>query len=240
MNFPLNPRIIFRSLFLFIIILLVANISVIYIYMNYYIENGIWSNNDYVKIVINLFDFNTEKNVPTFYSSLALLFSSILLFLIALKNKKKNLTYLSWVGLAIIFCYLSLDEILELHEHLVHLTRNFLNLSGMGTAYWTIPYLILIILLGAVYFKFLMTLPKKTLKFFLIAGAVFLTGAVGFELIGGRVEELYGIPTPKSFDSSHNVLFKILYTCEEFLEMLGIIIFIYALTSYKTFTIKIE
>jgi len=207
--------------------------------MNYYIENGIWSNNDYVKIVINLFDFNTEKNVPTFYSSLALLFSSILLFLIALKNKKKNLTYLSWVGLAIIFCYLSLDEILELHEHLVHLTRNFLNLSGMGTAYWTIPYLILIILLGAVYFKFLMTLPKKTLKFFLIAGAVFLTGAVGFELIGGRVEELYGIPNENIYGRD-NALYKILYTCEEFLEMLGIIIFIYALTSYKTFTIKIE
>jgi len=85
-----------------------------------------------------------------------------------------------------------------------------------------------------------MTLPKKTLKFFIIAGVVFLTGAVGLELIGGRVEELYGIPVEKTFDNSANVLFKFLYTCEEFLEMLGIIIFIYALTSYKKFTIKIE
>ena len=88
MTIKFNPRCILRSLLIFVSILLFFHICVNIVKLNYYIDDGLWSNNDYVKVLINLFDFGTEKNIPTFYSALALLFSSMLLFLIALYNKK--------------------------------------------------------------------------------------------------------------------------------------------------------
>ena len=77
MTITLNPRSILRSLLIFVSLLLFLHICVNIVRFNYYIDNGLWSNNDYVKVLINLFDFNTEKNIPTFYATLALLLSSI-------------------------------------------------------------------------------------------------------------------------------------------------------------------
>jgi len=57
----------------------------------------------------------------------------------------------------------------------------------------------------------------------LISGALFLIGALGFEMLGGRYYKLH---------ESSTILIKVLYTIEELLEMLGIAIFIYALLSY--------
>jgi hypothetical protein len=212
-------------------ILLFLHICVNIVRFNYYINNGLWSNNDYVKVLINLFDFNTEKNIPTFYSALALLFSSILLFLIAIYNKKYNLKYYSWILLSIVFLFLSFDEILELHEHFVRLTQRLLSLSGFGTAYWTIPYLIATIILFLSLVRFLKELPIRTLKLFVLAGIIFIAGSVGMEIFGGRVEEIIG---------RQNIAYVFLYTIEEILEKIGVIIFIYALTSYKSISIKMD
>lgn len=231
MTITLNPRSIIRSLLIFVSILLFFHICVNIVRFSFYIDNGLWSNNDYVKVLINLFDFNTEKNIPTFYTALVLLLSSILLFLITLYNKKYGLKYYPWILLSMVFLFLSLDEMLELHEHFVHLTQRLLHLSGFGTAYWTIPYLIATIILFLSLIKFLNELPKRTLKLFVLAGIIFISGSVGMEIIGGRVEEIIG---------TKNITYLFCYTVEELLECIGIIIFIYALTSYKSFTIKID
>ena len=62
---------------------------------------------------------------------------------------------------------------------------------------------------------------------FLISGTTFFLGAVGFEMLGGQEHELHG---------NNGLYYSLLYTCEEFFEMLGIAIFIYTLLEY----IKIE
>jgi hypothetical protein len=58
---------------------------------------------------------------------------------------------------------------------------------------------------------------------FLVSGSIFVSGAIGFELLGGRQAELYG---------KDNVLYCFFYTCEELLEMLGVAVFIYTLLRY--------
>ncbi|MCG2461195.1 hypothetical protein K8352_10585 [Flavobacteriaceae bacterium F89] len=231
MKIDLNPKFILRALLIVVGIITIAHIGVNIVRFNYYLDGGAWSNNDYVKVLIHLFDLDTENNVPSFYSSLALLFSSILLYLIALYNKRNRLKYFAWILLSVVFFYLSLDEILELHEHLVHLTERMLNLSGYGTAYWVIPYGVLVVILLLSLFGFLNKLPKSTLKLFILSGFIFVSGAVGMEIIGGIQEELHG---------KLNVTYVVLITIEEVLEMLGIVVFIYALTSYKKFTISIN
>lgn len=231
MTKPLDPRIIFRVLLVWILLLVIANIFVQFIYLNYYIEDGIWSNNKWIKNIISLFDFDTEGNIPTFYSSLALFFSSVLLWLIALYNKQNKFSFLPWVGLSLIFVFLSIDEFVELHEYLEPLTKQYIKLSGVAYGYWTIPYVTALFILVLIYARFLFSLPKRILKLCLIAGFIFILGAVGFELIAQRVYFLNG---------SANALYKFLQTCEEFLEMLGVIIFIYALLNYLNFKIIVD
>jgi glycosyltransferase involved in cell wall biosynthesis len=62
----------------------------------------------------------------------------------------------------------------------------------------------------------------KIEKNVIIAGLIYVTGAIGIELIGGRYSELYG----------YNVTYFVITTLEELLEMVGVVVFIYALTSY--------
>ena len=66
-------------------------------------------------------------------------------------------------------------------------------------------------------------LPAKTRFTFLAAAIIYLGGAIGFELIGGRYAELHG---------SHNLSYNMISTVEESLEMAGVIIFIRALLQY--------
>jgi hypothetical protein len=58
---------------------------------------------------------------------------------------------------------------------------------------------------------------------FLVSGATFISGAIGFELFGGRHLELHG---------NNNATYALFQTCEETLEMLGIALFIYTLLTY--------
>lgn len=230
MNIKINPKYVLRTLLIVIGILALANIGVNFIRFNFVLDGGEWSDNKYALRLINLFDMDTEGNVPSYYSSLALLFSSILLYFITLYNKKSGSKIFPWALLSSVFLYLALDEILELHEHLVRITESFLNLSGYGTSYWIIPFGIMGVILFIVLFKFLKELPKKTLRQFIVAGFVFILGAVGVEILGGIHEEING---------RQNVTYVSLYTVEETLEMVGIALFIYALTTYKKFTINL-
>ncbi len=75
------------------------------------------------------------------------------------------------------------------------------------------------------YLKFLIGLPKRIMVLFVVSGLIFVSGAIGFELLGGRHAELYG---------TSDLVYTIYYTCEELLEMLGIATFIYTLLSYIT------
>ena len=100
-------------------------------------------------------------------------------------------------------------------------------MTGVQTC--ALPISTIILFLGLV--KFLNELPKRTLKLFVLAGIIFISGSVGMEIIGGRVEEIIG---------TKNITYLFCYTVEELLEKIGVIIFIYALTSYKSITIKID
>jgi len=215
MNLKLFPKQILKINMYLIFFLLLANI--LGIISKYYFDlQSIYG-------LVPLFDFDTEKNIPTFYSSIALLFTSILLYSIALAHKKLKSSYLMWLGLSLIFLFLSIDEISQIHERFTKPTRDAFQTSGILFFAWIIPYGILLVIFIISYSKFLFNLPKNTMILFLVSGTIFVSGAIGFEMLGGRHAELYG---------GNNILYFFYYTCEEFLEMTGIAIFIYTLLSY--------
>lgn len=194
-------------------------------------------NNKFAIRYLKIFNFDREASIPTLFSCLLLFLSSVLLYLISLKENIKKILHFQWVGLALIFLFLTIDEMVSFHELLSFSIRNTLEISS-GFLYfaWVIPYAIFCIFLVVLYFNFLKRLPAKTRMLIIISGVIFCTGAIGLELLGGNAYNQIG---------SQNLIYFIFGTIEETLEMLGITLFIYALTYYisndiGTLTVSIE
>jgi len=214
MNILIRPKKILGILIIIIFFLEIANIINLTFYFN----------NINIKWFYNLFDLNTEGNIASFYSSITIFISATLLGFIAFFRKKNNLSYVLWFFLSIVFLFLSIDEASQLHERVGVLFEDNLNLTGYLSWAWVVPYGILVIIFSVVYyFKFLPQLPKKIYWLFIISGSIYVTGALGFEMLAA-----------KNYNSPlfSEILNAIYYSIEEFLEMLGIALFIYSLLLY--------
>jgi len=215
MKFEINPKSVLISILIFIIFLLIANLAGVV--STYYFKH------DSVYGLVPLFNFTLENNIPTLYSSVALIMSSFLLAVIAIGHIRQNEPYIAWFGLSIIFLFLSVDETASIHEKLIDPVRDSLDLSGLLYYSWVIPYDIALIALVVLYTRFLLRLGKNIRILFIVSGAIFITGAIGLELLGGLQHDLHGV---------YNIKYQLISTCEELFEMLGVMIFIYALLSY--------
>ncbi|MGB5684794.1 MAG: hypothetical protein WBM35_03215 [Candidatus Electrothrix sp.] len=174
-------------------------------------------------------DLDVEKNIPSFYSAFAIFLCSLLFFCISSLEKKQGRRRCYWLGLAAVFLFLSLDEAFVLHEGVGDYTEEYLKTTGLfqatGLLYfpWIISYGIFTTLLGVLYSRFILCLPRKTTVLLILSAVIFLTGAVAFDMLGGREAELHGY---------YSITYTVLYTIEEFLEMIGIILLMYTLLDY--------
>jgi hypothetical protein len=190
------------------------------------IERGIvhWLNAQNNGQLISIyFNFDEEANLPSLYSSLALGFCAYLLSLVAtIKKKVKGKYARQWKALSFIFLYLAVDEMCSIHELLIPILRGAMHTSGLLYFPWVIPAFFLVIIFLIVFRKFILALPNKTKIQFILAGIVYVFGALGMELIGGYIADNYG----------YNTVYGIASTIEELLEMFGVVIFINALLNY--------
>ena len=174
--------------------------------------------------LVDLFDFAIEGNIPTLYSAVAILFCSALLALITHANwHQPDGRRFYWLGLTILFLFLAIDEGAAIHEAVGSYFERYLFAEGFLYFMWVVPYGIATVVLGLVFLKFVWELPKNTRARFIVAGVIFLTGVLGIEMLGAREADLHGTET---------VAYCIFYSLKEMLEMLGIILFIYALLSH--------
>ena len=189
---------------------------------------------------VKLFDLNKEGNIPTFFQASTLLLCSALLAIIAFAKKKEDAPYrLHWKALSVIFLFLSLDEASQLHEMTSKPLRSALNASGFLHYTWVILGVVFSLIVLLAYLRFLADLPRKSRNLFLVAGALFIGGALGMEMISGYYFSSYGTqPLPISRLCNFRLNLTKLRTVEELLEMLGIVVFIYALMSYISLHVK--
>jgi hypothetical protein len=87
---------------------------------------------------------------------------------------------------------------------------------------WVVPGIMLVIVLALFFLRFLFSLPLKTRLRFLFAATIYLGGAIGMEMVGGRYFEVHGA----------TLMYSMLSTIEEGMEMAGAIFFIRALLLY--------
>lgn len=174
------------------------------------------------------FNLDLENNIPSWYASCALFLCAFLLGVIGVTKQHEHAPRSrQWFGLAVIFLYLSLDEAASLHEMVIPLGRTVLNDVGVSSGYlhfaWVIFGIIAVSIVGFSYLKFLRALPRATGRLFLIAGLLYVSGALGVEMFGAKVA---------SQGEMDSMFYAVLVAVEEGLEMFGIVLFIYALLSY--------
>jgi len=177
-------------------------------------------------ITEQLFHIDLEQNISTLFSVTLLLCSGSLLVLIALlKRQRQDSDVSKWMILAGGFFYLATDEGWSLHERLIEPVRGLLGHGDLGIFYfaWIIPAMAGVALLGLLFLGFISRLPSSTRWSFMIAGSLYLGGAIGIEMLGGRHAELH---------SFENLTYQLFAHLEESLEMAGVILFIHALLRY--------
>ena len=191
-----------------------------------------------------VFNVGEDANIPTWYSSFTLLLCSILLATIAAAKKRQSDRYtLHWGVLAGIFLLMSVDEVARMHEHVGEVFKSLLEGVGFtpsGFVYftWVIPGAVFVFIVALAYLRFLLSLPRKTATLFLLAGALFVAGALGMEMISARLISIYGVENWDSIPNTLKAVVAIETAVEELLEMLGIVVFFYALLSYASLYLK--
>lgn len=176
--------------------------------------------------LVKAFSVDRELNIPAFFSTMLLLVSSGLLACIAFLSYDGRLSSLRYWGvLALGFFWMAFDEIASVHEKLIEPMRVLLGGENLGVFYfaWVVPGIIVVLLCAGWFLRFWLGLPFKTRIQVFVAGALFLSGAIGMELLDGEYAEVHGKITPT---------YAVLSTIEEMLEMAGVIVFIKALLGY--------
>ena len=172
-------------------------------------------------VLLSLLNLDSESSVATWYSILTLAASSILLIAIYRHHSMKPSRFSGyWLVLGFIFLFLSVDEACSIHEKI---TKGFLSYGirfGLVHGQWAVVYGTLMLVLFLFLLPFLNYLnPSLKIRFF-VAGAIFISGAIGMNILGGF------------FRHWGNLVYHIFTGMEEVLEMIGIALFIRALLLY--------
>ena len=176
--------------------------------------------------ILMSFDPGGDVSVHTWYSTGALFFCALLLGVIGLHAVSRHDRFRwHWLVLGLIFAALSIDEVACIHERMGGHLANLMFGKTHGVFYfnWVIPGMAAVLLVGLPYLKFLAHLPRSTGRQIIIAAAIFVGGAIGVEMFNSQYVEVNG---------ADNMTFMLGTAFEEFLEMIGIVIFLHALLSY--------
>lgn len=170
----------------------------------------------------NRFDLNDENSLPQWYTQALFLGVSLAAFLAAYLAKDKSSRRL-WGLIAAVGLIMSIDDVATLHEFVLQSLHNMFFLDRMPsllTNAWLLllPFIIgFLIWLG---FKTWQTFPRWTTILLLIGGVVFVIGAV-------IVDSFTNVFVERSFAAQ-----GIMGAIEGGLQMLGTIIFLYAIVDY--------
>lgn len=218
-NFKLDSRVIVKILAGIAIVIAIVSL------ISEYLVEVVFAQEDSSILLdfLDLFSVNLEDSIPTWYSVLILFVTAVLLFVIAKgKSQSKNDYTSYWWGLAFIFLYFSMDEGAVIHEIFAIPLQEAFNTDGFFAFGWQILAFPLVIIFGLVYLKFLFHLPPKTRNCFIVSAVLYAGGALIFEGFSASQYDSAGI----------SMTYLSLATIEEFFEILGVSLFIFALLDY--------
>jgi hypothetical protein len=214
MNISLTPARLLRTLIKIIAALLFCAVSTRMLF--HYFKSPAIAELSFI------FNLDEEHNIPAVYSFFQLLGASLLLAMIArhASNTKDKLRAYWWL-MTLLFFYIAFDELESFHERASLCLHLHFHTIGFFYFAWVAPAIVILLVLGIILLQFLRHLPAAGRKRFLLAGTVYITGAVGGDIVAGKYITVHG--------SGLGWPYVVEYHIEETMELLGIAYFIYAL-----------
>lgn len=171
-------------------------------------------------VLVPLLSLSYEHNLPTWYAVLLHATCAGLLILHGLSvvdgAPVRGAGAARWLVLGGLFAFISMDELVQIHEA----ASDWFDTGGVLYFGWVIPAGLLVAALGLWYLPFLRALPARTRRRFIVAGVIFVSGALLMELPLGYWTERAG---------TDNLVYAGIDWIEETLELVGVSLFLLAL-----------
>lgn len=175
---------------------------------------------------VPLFNIATEANIPTYFAS-ALLMTSAMLFLLLWRTGKSGGRHSRvWLLLSAIFVFLAVDEVAMIHEKFIEPVRAALGTGGFLYFAWIVPYALAVIAIGLYATPAIWRTGPRFIKLFGVAAALYLSGAIGVEMIGGNYYEASAYDPNAAYVDLN---YRLIQSLEETLEFSGVIVLVYTL-----------
>lgn len=174
---------------------------------------------------VRLLDLNAESSLPTWFAVVQLFAGSLIALSIAFGRSRAGDKYArQWFLLAILVAGFSLDEAAQIHDAPSREPlRDMLGTSGLLRYPWVVAAVLSAVILTAVMFRFLRSLPLSTRMLLIVSAATFGAGAIGMEMVTGWYADSFP-------DGDYG--YQMLTSVEELLEMAGGTILVYGLLGY--------
>jgi lipid-A-disaccharide synthase-like uncharacterized protein len=178
----------------------------------------------FLELIMQAFYLDAEGNIPTYTNALLLFIPALLLVFISMwKSSFHDKFRFHWLGLGLIFLFLSFDEAAVLHERLIKPMRAISDAGGVFHFAWIIPGMIAVVLFGLTFLLFFLHLDKRFKILFFISLAVYISGVIGGEMVSGYFAASLG---------QKNYTYAVVASIEESIEMIGCSLIIYSLLEY--------
>ena len=211
----LYPRNIVIWLSTITILLLAAHLITIatpYIFGGF--EHGL------VRLLFSLFFLDGEGNVPALFSTCLFLINAAIFLIVWKAACLAGDSPKIWLFLSGVFVFLALDESISIHERLIDPFRQALDATGIFYYTWIVPYGIGVVLLSIFAIPVFLRMQKRIRFWFGLSAATYLLATIGFEMISGKYLVM--------MNEQKDIVWILMMTVEESLEMAGLIILVYA------------
>lgn len=178
----------------------------------------------YAKGFVPLVHLDFEKNLPTTFAFLLLLFAAALASLTTRNEARAGRSGRVWLFIAAAFAFVAFDEILGFHEAFGEFLHQ--RVDGLPFFTWIVPYGLAAGLVGLILLPWFFRLERSTRIGLGLSVLVFVSGALGMELLAsGYYEQRFDEP-----GAIERTFFgDILSSIEETMELLGVALFNFTL-----------
>ena len=179
---------------------------------------------DYAFGLVPLLDLNDERSVGTWATAVILLGCAQVAVLCGLAARRRGEHWQrNWWLLAAVLTAMSVDEIATMHEDLIPPLRTAFGLSGVLYYGWVVPLVAAGTVFLLVQLRFLRHLGHPTGLRLVVAGAVYVSGAAGLELVQSVLAE-----SGAKFEGPYAAAAGL----EEVMELAGAMVALWALFSH--------
>ena len=170
---------------------------------------------DHAMGLIPLLDVNEEANLPTFVSGVLWIWAATTMAVLSSRQSSRGLQW-AWTAWSAIAGYMAFDELFSVHEQWKAMGIRLAHALFGGVPYfaWILIGIIPVVGVALASLVVIRRLDPVLRRRLIIAGACFVVGALGLELVEGEWARAHG----------RDLVFHTIVLVEELLEMTAVLL----------------